>query len=210
MTIRVLLVDDHAILRAGLRRVLESEAGHRGGRRGRERRARRVRGHREYTRRGDHGRRDAGNVGDRRLRRAFCRRPGRQGPRPLDAGRPALCARRPSRRARPATSSRRPPIRRWWAPSASGRRGEQYVHPALGARMVAAETAERKRCRGGPAVRPRARGPPAAGARPHESGDREDAVHLGAHSGDAPGPHHAEARASAVAPSSCATRSTRV
>ena len=69
--------------------------------------------------------------------------------------------------------------------------GEQYVHPALGARLVAAEA------EGGAAPsRPLsgASGSPAPpGARPHEPGDREAPLHLGAHGGDAPGAHHAEA-----------------
>jgi DNA-binding NarL/FixJ family response regulator len=51
--------------------------------------------------------------------------------------------------------------------------GERYVHPALGARMAAAEAE--------------------AAARPHEPGDRPDALHLRPHGRDAPGPHHAEA-----------------
>ena len=71
--------------------------------------------------------------------------------------------------------------------------GERYVHPALGARG-------RRRGRGGrprrrrPALRPGAGGAAAARARAHEPGDRQDALHLGAHGRDAPGAHHAEAR----------------
>src|SRR5581483_9895119 len=40
----------------------------------------------------------------------------------------------------------------------------------------------------------RARGAAASRTRPHESGDREDALHLRSHDRDAPGAHHAEAR----------------
>ncbi len=53
--------------------------------------------------------------------------------------------------------------------------GGRYVHPELGARLVSAETAERRRA--------------------HEPGDREGALHLGAHGRDAPVAHHAEATA---------------
>ncbi len=70
--------------------------------------------------------------------------------------------------------------------------GERYVHPALGARLVAAE-AEAAPRRGRPAFGSRARGAAPARARPHEPGDRQDALHLGAHGRDAPGAHHAEA-----------------
>ena len=49
--------------------------------------------------------------------------------------------------------------------------------------------------RGRPALGPRARGAAPARARPHEPGDRQDALHLGAHGRDAPGAHHAEAPA---------------
>ena len=73
--------------------------------------------------------------------------------------------------------------------------GGRYVHPALGARLVAAEAEERAAGRGGSALRARARGAAAAGARAHEPGDREDALHLGAHGRDAPRAHHAEAPA---------------
>ena len=49
--------------------------------------------------------------------------------------------------------------------------------------------------RGGSALGARARGAAAARARPHEPGDREAALHLGAHGRDAPRAHHAEAPA---------------
>ena len=84
--------------------------------------------------------------------------------------------------------------------------GGRYVHPELGARLVAAERRRAPR-RGGSAHRPRARGAAPARARPHEPGDREAALHLGAHGRDAPRAHHAEAPARRPAPSSSATRS---
>ena len=69
--------------------------------------------------------------------------------------------------------------------------GGRYVHPELGARLITAESEERRR--GGSALRPRARGRAPARARPLEPGDRAAAVHLGAHGRDAPRSHHAEA-----------------
>ena len=77
--------------------------------------------------------------------------------------------------------------------------GERYVHPSLGARLVRGRGRGAAARRGGPALGPRARGAPPARARPHEPGDREDALHLGAHGRDAPGAHHAEARLSSRA-----------
>ena len=63
--------------------------------------------------------------------------------------------------------------------------GGRYVHPALGARLVAAEAEERAR-RGGSALGPRAGGAEAARPGSHEPGDREDALSLGANRRDAP------------------------
>ena len=51
------------------------------------------------------------------------------------------------------------------------RPASRYVHPALGARLVAAESEERKRADCGPALRARARGAAPACPRPHEPGD---------------------------------------
>ncbi len=71
--------------------------------------------------------------------------------------------------------------------------GQRYVHPALGARLVAAEAEERVRAAEDPLsdreheiLRLLALGP-------HEPGDRGPALPLGAHRRDAPRPHHAEA-----------------
>ena len=72
--------------------------------------------------------------------------------------------------------------------------GGSYVNPVLGARMVAAEAREQAEAEGRSAVRARARGAAAARSRSHEPGDRQVALHLGAHRRDAPRPHHAEAR----------------
>ena len=71
--------------------------------------------------------------------------------------------------------------------------GERYVHPSLGARLVAAEAEEQRKAEAGPPLGPRAGGAPAPRARAHEPGDREGALHLGPHGRDAPRAHHAEA-----------------
>ena len=57
------------------------------------------------------------------------------------------------------------------------------------------------------ALRARARRASPPCSRPHESGDREAALHLDPHGGDPPGADHAEARAEDAAPRSCAMRS---
>ena len=89
--------------------------------------------------------------------------------------------------------------------------GERYVHPALGARLVAAEVEERKRWGdAGPAFRPGTRSATPSCARPYQPGDRLPALHLRPYGGDASGPHHAEARSLEQGGSSSATRSTRV
>ena len=73
--------------------------------------------------------------------------------------------------------------------------GGRYVHPALGARMVAADAAGAGGRGRRSALGSGAGGAAAAGARPHEPGDREAALHLGAHGRDPPRAHHAEAAA---------------
>jgi DNA-binding NarL/FixJ family response regulator len=70
-------------------------------------------------------------------------------------------------------------------------KGGRYVHPELGARLVADGGAPPRRR--GSALGARARGAAPAGARAHQPGDRQAALHLGAHGRDAPGAHHAEA-----------------
>jgi DNA-binding NarL/FixJ family response regulator len=60
--------------------------------------------------------------------------------------------------------------------------GERYVDPDLGAKLVVPDRAG-------------ARHPPVARARVHQSGDREEALHLGANCGHPSCAHHAEARA---------------
>ena len=71
--------------------------------------------------------------------------------------------------------------------------GRRYVHPALGARMLVADAEERKRAEEDPALRPRARRPSPPRSWAHEPRDRKPALHLGAHSRNPPGAHHAEA-----------------
>ena len=73
--------------------------------------------------------------------------------------------------------------------------GERYVHPALGARLIAADADERRRAEDDPLSEREREVLPAAGARAHEPGDREAPLHLGAHGRDAPRAHHAEAPA---------------
>ena len=149
MSIRVVLVDDHAVVRSGLRRVLDAEAdievvgeaeiGRPGG----------LRGDREQARRRAHGRRDARQV---RHRGDAGRAPGgarREGARPLDAGRPAL-------RARGVRGRRGGYVLKEAADTEvvgairAVAAGERYVHPALGARLVAAEAEERQRAEADP------------------------------------------------------------
>ena len=73
--------------------------------------------------------------------------------------------------------------------------GGRYVHPELGARLITADAEAAEAGRRGPALRPRARGPHPARPRVHEPGDRQAALHLGAHGRDSPGPRDAEAPA---------------
>ena len=72
--------------------------------------------------------------------------------------------------------------------------GGRYLHPELGARMVQTDMEERERQASESSVRPRARGAAAARPGPYQPGDRGQAVYLGAHRRDAPRAHHAEAR----------------
>ena len=60
-------------------------------------------------------------------------------------------------------------------------RGGRYVHPELGARLIAADAAAEREAREDPLSDRERRGPPPARARLHEPGDREAALHLGAH-----------------------------
>ncbi len=192
--IRVLIVDDHAVVRSGLHLLLEAEAdievvGEAG-----EVEGRRLRGAGQAAGRDPDGRRHARPERDRgRSARAQGGAEG-EGARPLDAGRPALRARGVQRRrvrVRAEGGGRRRGRRR----RPRGRAGRAVRPP--GARRAA----RRRRGRGeGPrggrsALGARARGDAPARARPHEPGDREDALHLGADRRDAPGAHHAEAAA---------------
>ena len=136
MPIRVVLVDDHAVVRSGLRRVLEAEDGHRGRRGGGQRPRRRLRGPRAEARRDRDGRRDARAERDRR-----------HAARSPRGARRRRCSSSRCRTTR-ATSAR--PSR----PGASGyvlkeaadtdvveavrevAEGSRYLHPALGARLM--------------------------------------------------------------------------
>ena len=190
--IRVLIVDDHAVVRAGLRRLLDAEE-------------------------------DIETVGeapnaDRAVFEALdahpdvvlmdlvmpekgasracplfsrrCRRPGCS----FSPCRtiPAASA-QPSRRARAGTSSRKPPT-----PRSSPRSARSRQASGTSIRRSARSSWQRSpRIAGAPSrIRcPSASGdPPAPRIRPHEPGDREAAVHLRSHGGDAPSAHHAEAR----------------
>ena len=74
-------------------------------------------------------------------------------------------------------------------------RGGRYVHPELGARLIAAEADGARRAEEDPLSDREREVLATAGTRSHESGDREAALHLGAHRRDAPRAHHAEAAA---------------
>ena len=73
--------------------------------------------------------------------------------------------------------------------------GERCVHPALGARLIAAEAEERRRAEADPLSDREREVLSLLGARAHEPGDRAEALHLRPHRGDASGSHHAEAPA---------------
>ena len=190
--IRVLIVDDHAVVRSGLSLVVGAEddlevVGEAG------KRARRdLRGAHAEARRDPAGR-----------RHARPERPRRRADAP---------ARAPETKVLVLSMQDDPQyVRQAFAEGASG----YVLKEAADTEVVAAirEVARggqvrpsRARCAadrgrgrgcapggGGPALRPRTRGLEAAGARPHEPGDREAALHLGPNGRDAPRAHHAEA-----------------
>ena len=86
--------------------------------------------------------------------------------------------------------------------------GGRYLHPELGARLVAAESEERKRAEEDPLSERESEVLTAARARPHQPGDRQAAVHLGAHGRDAPGARDAEAAALEPRGAASGTRSS--
>ena len=104
----------------------------------------------------------------------------------------ATSARR-SRQAPAATCSRRRPTPRSSPPSARSRVAAATSIPSS-ERGCRGRRAAARAGRRGSALRARARGAAPARTRAHEPGDREAALHLGAHGRDAPGAHHAEAR----------------
>ena len=106
----------------------------------------------------------------------------------------ATCARR-SPRARAATSSRRRRTRRSSSAIREVARGGRYVHPALGAQLIAADAEERRRAEEDP-LSEREREVLRLLALGHTNQEiAEAALHLRPHRGDAPGAHHAEAQA---------------
>ena len=186
MSIRVLVVDDHAVVCTGLRRVLDAEPDI-------ETVSEAASAERAVFE-AIHHKPDVvlldvmmpGKSGDRRPASSAPGGAGGEGPDPLDAGRPQLMFARRSERVRAATCSRRRRIRRWSRRYAAVAAGERYVHPALGARLIAADAEERKRTEVDPALGSRAGGAAPAGSGQHEPGDRKDALHLGSHGRDAP------------------------
>src|SRR4051794_23414225 len=192
--------DPRADRRRPLRRPRRAPAAAGGGarpggrRRGGERARRRLRDPLLEARRDPAGRRDAGQVGHRGPAGGAARGARGEGARPLDAGRPALRARRV--RGRRVGLRAEGGCRRRGRPGRARGRRRRTVRPS-GARRAA-----RARRRGGgaagggrPALGARARGAAPAGARAHQPGDREAALHLDAHGRDAPRAHHAEAAA---------------
>ena len=143
--IRVLVVDDHAVVRSGLRRLLDAEAdietvgeaanADRAVFEATRKQARRRADGSGHAREGRHRGHARGAAGRARGER----------PRPLDAGRPAATSARRSRPVPAGTCSRRPPTPRSSRRSEPSSAGERYVHPALGAKLVAADAEERRR-----------------------------------------------------------------
>ena len=71
--------------------------------------------------------------------------------------------------------------------------GGHYVHPSLGAKMVAADAEERRRAESDPLTDREREVLPPARSRPYQPGDRQDALPVRTHRRDAPSAHHAEA-----------------
>ena len=149
MTIRVLLVDDHAVVRSGLRHVLEAEddievVAEAGDLRGAVFEAR--------AHKPDVILMDVvmpGASGIEATPAVLKEAAGREGAHALDAGRPALRARgvlSGRERLRAQGGGRRRGRRRGARSGGGGR----YVHPALGARLVDAEAEERAQAEADP------------------------------------------------------------
>ena len=165
MSIRVVIVDDHAILRAGLRRVLDAEP--------------------------DIDVVGEAPSAERAVFEAISGQPdvvlmdvmmpGKTG----IEGMPAVLQAVPQTKVLVLSMQDDPRyVREAFAAGASG-----YVLKEAADSEVRGATEGG----GGPPLGPRAGSAPAARARAHEPGDREGAVHLGSHGRDAPRAHHAEA-----------------
>ena len=195
--IRVLIVDDHAVVRWGSAGS-STRSRHRDRRRGAERPPGRLRGlGREAGRRVD-GSGDAREERNRRHAGRASSCPRGKSARPLDAGRPSLCARRVRggcERVRAEGGCRH-----------RGRGGDPggclrgaLRAPALGAKLIAAEAEERRRAAEDP-LSEREREVLRLLALGHTNQEiAKAALHLRPDRGDASGPHHAEASSSRVA-----------
>ena len=193
MSIRVLIVDDHAVVRAGLRRVLDAEPDIEtvGEAANAERAV--FEAIEQQARRRAPGRVMPGKTGIEGMPALLQAVPEREGPRALDAGRPALRAR--------GVRGRRERLRAEGGRRHRGRRRDQRRRrrralrpPRLGARLVAADAEERRRAEQDP-LSEREREVLRLLALGHTNQEiAKHALHLGAHGRDAPRAHHAEAR----------------
>ena len=139
--LRVVIADDHAVVRSGLRMLLDMEPDFVGRGRGRRRR-----GDDRLPARARAGRPDprpahaAPRTASTRCRRCSTPSPATRVARADDAGRPGVRAQGAARRRRAATCSRRPPRAELVAAVRAVARGGTYLHPQLGARRRGSRT----------------------------------------------------------------------